>query len=161
LGSTAPPFELPDVHGRRHALSQWRGRRLALIFFDPRCSFCVQMAPRLARLPSEAAAGMPVPLVIAAGSAEENRRLLEKHGIRCLVLLQERTEVAWAYGAPGTPTGCLVDEHGAIASELASGAQAVLAMTGLSAGDVGTAPEGQERADSDARLHLAPNGPRP
>src|SRR5438874_1558419 len=36
-GSAAPAFELPDLTGSRRALSAFLGRRLLLIFFNPRC----------------------------------------------------------------------------------------------------------------------------
>src|SRR5438094_8253540 len=53
LGSPAPEFELPDLSGGRRSLAQLRGRRVLLIFFNPRCGFCTQMAPDLAALPTD------------------------------------------------------------------------------------------------------------
>src|SRR5688572_13772214 len=41
-GSAAPEFELPDLEGREVSLSQFRGRPVLLIFFDPRCGFCTR-----------------------------------------------------------------------------------------------------------------------
>jgi peroxiredoxin len=87
LGSVAPDFELPDLAGGRKALADFRGRRLLLIFFNPQCGFCTQMARDLAALPTDQADGRPVPLVITTGSAEENRKLVAQHGIPCPVLL--------------------------------------------------------------------------
>ena len=45
LGSVAPAFELPGLIGGRMALEQFRGQRVLLIFFNPDCGFCQQMAP--------------------------------------------------------------------------------------------------------------------
>jgi peroxiredoxin len=128
VGSAAPEFELPDLSGSRRALSQFRGSRLLLIFFNPRCGFCTQMAPELAALPTDGTDGRPVPLVVSTGDAEENRQLVKEHDIRCLVLLQEQMEVASQYQAHGTPMGYLIDEYGMIASEIAIGSQALLAL---------------------------------
>jgi peroxiredoxin len=128
LGSAAPDFELPDLSGGRKKLSQFRGQRTLLIFFNPGCGFCVKMAPDLAALPLDGAEGRPVPLVVSTGDAEANRQLVKEHGIRCSVLLQEKMEVASAYKAGGTPMGYLIDEHGNIASEIGVGAQALLAL---------------------------------
>jgi peroxiredoxin len=128
VGSAAPEFELPDLSGTRTALSQFRGRRLMLIFFNPGCGFCTRMAPDLATLPTDGDADRPLPLVVTTGEAEANRRLVQEHGIRCPVLLQEQMEVASQYQAHGTPMGYLIDEHGRIASEIAVGAQALLAL---------------------------------
>src|SRR5262245_52745404 len=44
-GTPAPDFELPDLAGGHRALAQFRGRPVLLIFFNPQCGFCTQMAP--------------------------------------------------------------------------------------------------------------------
>jgi peroxiredoxin len=147
IGSVAPEFKLPDLSGGRKALLHFRGRRVLLIFFNPRCGFCTKMAPDLAALPWDGTDGRPVPLVVTTGDAEETRKLVKKHGIRCPVLLQEQMEVASQYQTGGTPTGYLIDEQGHIASELAVGAQALLSLAdGPSA--VATDREGEGAAVS-------------
>jgi peroxiredoxin len=128
LGETAPDFELLNLAGGRTAMSQFRGQRVLLIFFDPQCGFCREMAPQLAALGAGGADGRPVLLVVTTGDANENRTLVREHAIRCPVLLQEQMEVASKYHAQGTPTGYLIDAQGRIASELAQGAQALLAL---------------------------------
>ena len=130
VGLAAPEFELPalDLAGARKKLSEWRARRLLLIFFGPRCGFCLQMASDIAALPVDGADGRPMPVVVTSGDAEENRKLIEQYGIRCPVLLQEDREVASTYQAHGTPMGYLIDEQGNIASPLTGGAQALLAL---------------------------------
>src|SRR5258708_4536872 len=80
LGSIAPEFELPELSGGRRALSQFRGQRVLLIFFNPRCGFCTRMAADLATLPVDGRGGMPIPLVVTTGDAEENRKLFAEHG---------------------------------------------------------------------------------
>jgi peroxiredoxin len=150
VGSAAPEFELPDLSGTRKALAQFRGRRLLLIFFNPRCGFCLQMAPDLAALPVDRSGDAPLPLMVTTGEAEENRKLVQEHGIRCPVLLQEQMEVASRYEAHGTPMGYLIDEQGQIASELAVGSQALLALAA-----------GQSlSAAVPAKGHAAPKGNR-
>jgi peroxiredoxin len=142
LGSFAPEFELPDLEGNRRALSAFRGRRLLLIFFNPRCGFCTRMASDLAALPTDGADGRPLPLVISTGDAEENRKLVAEHGLRCPVLLQEQMEVASRYQCHGTPMGYLIDEAGNIASDLAVGSQALLALAGPRDGATGRQGDG-------------------
>jgi peroxiredoxin len=173
VGMAAPEFELPDLAGQPQKLSQFRGRRLLLIFFNPKCGYCEQMAPDLAALESAAwpaqrvgwvessrptvkqpsyqlgkpmvgledsahptnqpellAEGdRPALVLVCSGSPQDNRRLIEEHGIRCPVLLQKDMEVATQFQAHGTPTGYLIDEAGKIASDLAVGAEALLALT--------------------------------
>ena len=128
VGSMAPGFDLPDLSGSNHRLSEFLGRRLLLIFFNPQCGFCTAMAPELAALAPESRGGRPVLLVVSTGDAEANRQLVETHALRWPVLLQKEMEVASQYQAHGTPMGYLIDEAGAIASELAVGAPALLEL---------------------------------
>src|SRR5690242_4417416 len=37
VGSAAPVFELPDLEGQRKRLDDFRGKKLLLVFFNPRC----------------------------------------------------------------------------------------------------------------------------
>jgi peroxiredoxin len=157
LGSPAPAFELPDLDGRRRSLAQFRGQRLLLLFFNPGCGFCTRMAADLAALPIDGAGGRPLPLVISTGGVDANRKLIEEHGIRCPVLLQEGMEVGGRYQANGTPMGYLIDEQGNIASELAVGGPAVLDLaTRPNAAANGSAP-----APANGNGHAALGGKRP
>jgi|SRR5579875_543429 len=131
LGSLAPDFELPDLDGKPVPLSHWRGRRVLLIFFNPQCSFCEQMAAGLAALQADGSDGRPIPLLITTGDPHENRRFLEQHGIRCPVLVQKKDEILSQYRAGGTPMGYLIDEDGAIATPLTVGAEALLALANV------------------------------
>jgi peroxiredoxin len=130
VGSPAPAFELPDLNGRRRKLADFRGQNLLLIFFNPRCGFCTRMAPHLAVLPADGTGGAPVPLLVTTGDLEENRTLTAQHGIQAPVLLQEGMEVGSQYHCGRTPMGYRIDRQGKIASELAIGAQALLALAG-------------------------------
>jgi peroxiredoxin len=125
VGEAAPDFDLPDLTGARHTLAEFKGRKVLLIFFSPQCGYCLQMAPALAALETDS---NPLPLVITSGDAEANRQLVKEHGIKCLVLLQAKDDLAAWYKAAGTPTGYLIDEEGLIASPLTVGADALLAL---------------------------------
>jgi peroxiredoxin len=128
VGTEAPEFELPSLSGGRQALADFRGRPVLLIFFNPRCGFCKEMAADMAALPVDGAEGRPLPLLVTTGDPEENRLLVEEHGIRCPVLLQDGMEVASRYQARGTPMGYLIDAEGKIAGEIAAGAPALLEL---------------------------------
>jgi peroxiredoxin len=128
LGTAAPDFELPDLAGLRRKLSEFRGTDVLLIFFNPKCGFCTKMAADLAALPAEGGGGGAVPLVVTIGDEAENRKLVERYGIRCLVLLQKEMEVATQFRAQGTPMGYRIDAAGRIASELTVGAEPLLKL---------------------------------
>ena len=144
VGSAAPPFELPDLAGRQRSLAEFRGRRVLLIFFSPRCGYCQKMAADLAALPPDGSDGWPIPVVVTTGDAEENRQLVQANGVRCSVLLQKEMEIANdKYDIYATPMGYLIDEQGNIAAEAAAGAEKLLALALASKTD---AAEQREKA---------------
>lgn len=130
-GLEAPPFTALDLSGAPVSLEDFLGRRVLLIFFSPACIHCQAMAPEIAALPPDGGAGGPVPVVVTTGDREANLKLVEEHGIRCPVLLQEELDVAMRYGAIGSPLGYLVDERGLLASGMAVGSVNVLALARL------------------------------
>jgi peroxiredoxin len=147
-GSEAPDFELPDLSGGRRKLSEFRGRDVLLVFFNPRCGFCTKMAADLAALPIEGENGSAIPLVVTTGDAEENRKLAAQFGIRCPVLLQKEMEIASKFRAQGTPMGYRIDANGRIASELAVGAEPLLGLAAPAA----VAKAAQKGKKGDASL---------
>jgi peroxiredoxin len=86
------------------------------------------MAADLAALPVDGAAGAPLPLVVTTGELEANRKLVAEYGLAGPVLLQQGMEIASQYQCNGTPMGYLINEQGQIASEMAIGGPALLAL---------------------------------
>jgi peroxiredoxin len=121
LGAAAPDFDLPDLSGKRHTLAEFRGKPVLIVFFSPKCGFCTEIAPDLARMPVDGAGGGPVPLILTNGSIAENREWIDESGVGCTILLQKGMEVANQYDATGTPMGYLIDAEGRIASKMAIG----------------------------------------
>ena len=72
LGAVAPDFELPDLAGVRHKLSEFREQNVLLVFFNPQCGFCTKMAADLAALPADGGDQRAVPVVITTGDADES-----------------------------------------------------------------------------------------
>jgi peroxiredoxin len=163
IGTPAPDFELPDLSGNQHRLSEFRGRELLLVFFNPQCGFCTAMADDLAALPTDGKNGRPLPLVITSGDIATNRQLIDQHGMGCTVLRQEQMEVAAQYHAAGTPMGYRIDADGRIASELAAGAEALLRLAEPDAAQhaksgKGKKPHGKEPDPSLSRSRLKRDG---
>jgi peroxiredoxin len=134
-GLDAPGFELPDLAGQHRSLVDFRGVPRLLIFFNPDCGFCQELAPKLAerQIPKPNSqqtegAGRPVPLILSIGDPGKNRRFFAEQKLGYPVLVQPDTEVAAAYRAAGTPSGYVIDEEGKIASELVIGGEALLAL---------------------------------
>jgi len=166
LGTLAPDFELPDLTGERRKLSEFRQQNVLLVFFNPQCGYCTKMAADLAALSVDGGDQRAVPVVVTTGDAEENRKLVERYGIRCLVLLQEQMEVAVKYHAQGTPMGYRIDGAGRIASALTVGAEPLLRLATTFAPDEiepgaaanGSAPHGTKDDPSLGRSRLNRSG---
>jgi len=129
-GVAAPVLELLDLNGTLRSLSEWRGRRLLIVFFDPNCAFSRELLPSLVSLADDVVAGRPMPLVVSTGSVEENRRLFDEAGYPSPVLLQRGMEVAASYRIDGTPVSYLISEDGRVLAGPAFGVQATLLMAG-------------------------------
>lgn len=166
IGMTAPDFELPDLTGVHHRLSEFRDSNVLLIFFNPQCGYCTKMAPDLAALPMERGGDRPIPVVVSTGDAQENQKLVEQYGIQCLVLRQEEMEIASKFRAQGTPMGYRIDKAGRIASELTVGAEPLLKLAATIVADqdeaelpgTGPASSGGKGDLSLARSRLNRNG---
>jgi peroxiredoxin len=161
VGTLAPDFELPDLAGARRTLSEFRGRDILLIFFNPKCGFCTKMAADLAALPIEGGDGRALPLVVTTGDPDENRQLAERHGIRCVVLRQEQMEIASQFRAPGTPMGYRIDAAGRIASELTVGGEPLLQLAASAPPAHAPGPAGNGHAPHGGKGTAAPHGQRP
>jgi peroxiredoxin len=138
MGSEFPPFELPDLDGRPVSFEDLRGRPVLLLNWSPRCGYCARMAPELAELqPRLREQGVDL-VLLAFGPADENRAMLEEHGLEARVLLHDGRAVEPFLGV-GTPAAYLLDEEGKTASGLVVGALDVPVLARASAGG-GNAP---------------------
>jgi peroxiredoxin/uncharacterized membrane protein YphA (DoxX/SURF4 family) len=127
IGEPAPDFSLPDLSGQTVHLSDFRGSTTLVLFWRPSCGFCQRMLPDLKAWEAHLSAGAPRLLVVSTDSVADNQAM----GLRSPVLLdQDGMSVGRLFGATGTPMAVLVDAEGKMASELAAGAQAVLALAG-------------------------------
>jgi len=127
-GTPAPTFTLPAVNGGKVSLADYRGRRVLLVFSDPQCGPCDDLAPDLVRL-HRGVAGAGLELVmVGRGDPEENRRTCEEHGIAFPVVVQRGWRLSKRYGIFATPVAFLIDEDGVIAEDVALGAQAILEL---------------------------------
>lgn len=127
-GTPAPSFTLPDVHGHTVSLEEYRGRKVLLVFTDPQCGPCDQLAPDLVRLHEQHHDNGFALIMVGRGDAEENRRKAEAHGFEFPVVMQERWKLSREYGIFATPVGFLINEEGVIAKNVGKGADEILAL---------------------------------
>jgi len=126
IGMPAPAFSLPDLSGKPVHLSDFVGSPTLLLFWNPGCGFCQRMLDDLKGWEANPPVGAPKLLLVSTGSIEANQAL----GLRSSVVLDQNMSVGSKFGANGTPMAVLVDAQGNVASELAIGAPAVMALAG-------------------------------
>ena len=127
-GTPAPDFELPDLTGQRHTLSEFRGQRVLLVFSDPECGPCQELGTDLVDIHRQRGEqGLSV-VMISRGDVEANRAKAAEHDYPFPVLLQRSWEVSRAYAMFATPIAYLIDEAGVITSGVAVGAPAIRAL---------------------------------
>lgn len=125
-GAAAPEFRLPRVGGGELSLSQYRGRKVLLLFSDPKCGPCNALLPDVQR---RYAAGSEVEVVmVSRGDHAANASKIAELRVTFPVVLQRQWEISKLYGMFATPIAFLVDEQGTIAAPVAVGAQRILAL---------------------------------
>jgi peroxiredoxin len=125
-GETAPDFRLPRIDGGELSLADLRGGRVLLVFSDPHCGPCAELAPRLQEIHLERT-DLSV-LVVSRGDANENRAKAAELGLSYPIVLQQKWEVSLKYAMFATPIGYLIDEQGILASDVAVGIEPILAL---------------------------------
>ena len=124
IGERTPGLKLADLKGKLIDLTDFRGSKTLVLFWNPGCGFCNRMLGDLKQWESNHPEGAPKLLIVSTGSIEANQAL----GLQSSILLDQNFNVGRIFGASGTPSAILVDENGNIASEVAVGAPAVLAL---------------------------------
>jgi peroxiredoxin len=125
-GTAAPDFRLPHIDRGELSLADFRGRRVLLVFSDPHCGPCDQLAPQIQEI-HERRKELQV-LVVSRRDVEANRAKAARLGLTFPIVLQKQWEVSLKYAMFATPIGYLIDEQGILASDVAVGVGPILAM---------------------------------
>jgi len=135
VGATAPLFRLPRVDGGELSLLDYRGRSLLLVFSDPECPPCDELAPLL-QAAHEAEPGLQIAM-ISRGQPEEIRAKVDEFGFTFPIGIQRHWEISREYGIFANPAAFLIDQWGTIGAEVAIGPERVMALVhaAVSAGD--------------------------
>ena len=124
LGVPVPALKLPDLTGNMVDLADFRGSPTLVLFWNPGCGFCQRMLEDLKAWEASPPQGAPKLLIVSTGTVEAN----QSQGLRSLVVLDHGVNAGDMLGAHGTPMAVLIDAQGKIASEVAAGGPAVLAL---------------------------------
>lgn len=121
VGTEAPDFRLPLLGGGEASLTEFRGRDVVLLFWNPRCGFCQRLLPELIAWEQDRPPDAPELLVVTTGDAAANTA----EGFASPVFLDAASSTMAAYGAAGTPMAVAVDAAGRVSSALGAGAPGV------------------------------------
>ena len=124
VGTEAPALDWPDLRGGSIALHDLRGKPLTLVFWDPACGFCQQLAHELrswGQVGEDRDAGL---IIVSRGSAEDNEAL----ELDFPIVLDQGFAAGSAFGVTGTPSAVALDSQSRVASTAAVGAQAVMKL---------------------------------
>ena len=118
-GASAGPaadFTLPDLDGRPVALNQFLGKKpVLLVFWATWCPECKAAIPEInAMATGPLAAKLQVLGLDFRESREKVANAVKARGIRYPVLLDEKGQVARAYGVVGIPTYVLIGRDGKV-----------------------------------------------
>lgn len=127
-GTVAPLFRLPDLRGGTVALEDHRGKRVLLVFSDPHCGPCEDLAPHLVQIHRSHRNKGLVVLMVSRGDVQENCRKADRCGFEFPVALQERWKLSKEYGIFAMPVAFLIDEEGIIMRDVARGVDEILAL---------------------------------
>lgn len=134
VGTPAPGFRLPRLDGRcQLSLEELRGRRVLLVFSDPRCGPCQALAPHLESF-HRAYANISV-VMISRREPKENQAKVNENGLTFPVLLQQQWEISRLYAMFATPIAYLLDERGMILNDVAVGVEPIQALMATAAGE--------------------------
>lgn len=123
VSQPAPDFTLPDVDGKPVKLSDFKGKRVVLEWFNPDCPFVKSAHAEgpLKDLAGKTTATGVVWLAINSGApgkqghgAERNKQAAGEWKLAHPILLDETGAVGKAYGATNTPHLYVVDDKGVL-----------------------------------------------
>ena len=120
----APDFSLPDMDGKLHKLSDYRGKVVLLNFWASWCPPCRREMPSMEKL-FLSLKGKPFQ-VLACDQQEDSDTVFSFTGQldpepTFPLLLDSKSAVSEAFGVPGLPTTFLIDKTGRIAYRAVGG----------------------------------------
>ena len=121
-GSPAAEFQLTDLAGQTHALSQYRGKIVLLNFWATWCKPCTKEMPAMQeaydRLKDK---GLVVLAVDELEEIDQVRAHIKEYGHTFPVLLDPDNDVANLYGVYGLPVTVFIDQRGTVQEYLKGG----------------------------------------
>ncbi|MEJ2345026.1 MAG: TlpA disulfide reductase family protein [Gammaproteobacteria bacterium] len=111
----APDFDLPDVDGHRHRLSDYRGKLVVLNFWATWCPPCRREMPSMERARRALKGDKIVILAVDVGEDEDTVfKFTADFPVRFPLLLDRKGKVVKEYPVVGLPTTYIINAKGYI-----------------------------------------------
>lgn len=113
IGAQAVDFVLEDMKGKKHILSELKGKVVVLNFWFIECKPCVMEMPELNDLVTEFKGKEVIFLAIAVNKKEQLKKFLKTTDFSYKVLPNGQS-VSDSYGVKGFPTNLIIDQFGIV-----------------------------------------------
>jgi peroxiredoxin len=115
VGSTAPDFQLVDLEGNQHKLSDYKGKGVFLNFWGTWCEPCEREMPYMEnQYEYYKTQGVEVLAVNIAESNIAVQSFVDRHDLSFPVVLDKDRQVLNAYGVGPLPTTFLINPEGKV-----------------------------------------------
>lgn len=112
-GDNAIDFELKDMNGKTHKLSDYKGQTVVINFFATWCQPCIDEAPELEAFNSEYKDAQLI--VIAKGeSSKRMKKYISEADSKLFYLLDTKEDVSKEYSVIGQPETIIINKDGVI-----------------------------------------------
>jgi len=118
----APDFELPDLDGQLHRLSDYRGKVVILNFWATWCPPCRYEMPSMERARAKTAGEDIVILAVDVGESEDTVfEFTGTYPVEFQLLLDRDSQVIQSYPVTGLPTTYIIDPEGRVTHRAVGG----------------------------------------
>lgn len=118
IGQVLPAIRLPDLEGKLHPLSEYRGHRVLLNFWASWCRPCLKEMPALARAQQKFGEHAPIVVGIAMDEPAHVRAFLTAHPVNYPILIGQMIPPSTSLQLGNTrqllPYSVLIDADGRI-----------------------------------------------
>ncbi|RXJ01128.1 TlpA family protein disulfide reductase [Anaerobacillus alkaliphilus] len=121
IGDEAYDFELQDLEGNVHRLSDYKGKVVMLNFFATWCSACVAEAPELERFNDEFKDEVQLFVVVKGETQNTVRKYVDEKQSKKSYLFDFTNSISRKFGVIGQPETIVINEDGIIVDHFIGG----------------------------------------